>query len=280
MQQVAACAIQKGDLFNWQSMNGQTLAIWMTTTALVIPFSLDAFAATATTEQIYACENRVVFELNGVPRGKITASAGSLEPDGSGLVNWSAQDGRNGYCWVASDGTVLEFGFDNAAITRPLETAPATAGEATVSTDGGALNVRSSPGGEVISSLPNGSTVVLTGQTDAEWVEIEGGGWVSSYLISRTGSGGSRSQSNPAVEATGTSDSASNEPNQAAASGGGNQAVVATGGAGLLIRDRPEGEVSASLPDGATVVLTGQRDGSWVEIEGGGWVSEAYLEYR
>lgn len=259
-------------------MNGQTLAI-LAITAVVTGFSVDAVAATATTDQVRICVTKVVFELNGVPRLDITATPGTLEADGTGLVNWTARDGRTGFCWIRQNGEVADFGFDNAEIihsTSPVSEGITAANGAAflVATDGGALNIRSSPGGEVINTVANGSTLILTGQTSGEWVEIEGGGWVSRYLLSNAGAseGDGAASANPAAIPE-----ASSSETVTVSSG---KAIVATGGAGLFVRSAPNGEVTASIADGTVVSLTGQSSGEWVEIEGGGWVSGAYLQYQ
>ncbi|MBD1911543.1 MULTISPECIES: peptidoglycan-binding domain-containing protein [unclassified Leptolyngbya] len=65
---------------------------------------------------------------------------------------------------------------------------------AVVRTSGDVLNVRSWPNGEVISSLANGTPVVLTGDEEfaggLTWAELSVGGWVARNFLSFTGTGG------------------------------------------------------------------------------------------
>lgn len=251
----------------------QTLIRLITTGTLLLAWSSDAAAITP--EQSRACTNAVILELNGVPRAEVTLSPDAVsEGDGEWQINWQTQDGRTGSCWIGSDQSVTQFVVNQAEITHPkptvLYTVPDRVGATvTVTTEGGDLNVRQSPGGEVIRAVSNGATLVLTGQTSGQWVELEGGGWVSRLLISSDDTTGVDSlRSNPQPV---------NSPNN---TGNSAQAVVKTGGTGLYLRREPNGEVIDSLADGTTVVLTGNRREGWVEIEGRGWVSEAYLQYQ
>lgn len=243
----------------------QTLTLWIATTTLLTTATAALAAPMATDAQVRACTNAVIFELNGVPRSMITLSAGSVEADGTGLVNWSTRNGGAGFCWVAQDNTVTQVVVEvNDSISQeptPIRSSAANGTEMIVATEGGVLNIRNGPGGDVISSAANGSTVLLTGQTSGEWVEIEGGGWVSQYHLTSSD------------RSTGISETAQS-PTQ-----GSGQARVVTEGDGINVRSSPGGEVIFSLPDGAAVSLTGQKDNGWVELQEGGWVSEAYLQY-
>ena len=60
--------------------------------------------------------------------------------------------------------------------------------QAYVRTDGGSLNVRSSPSGRVVGRLANGASISLSGRTSGDWVQLSNGNWVSTRWISRTGS--------------------------------------------------------------------------------------------
>lgn len=251
----------------------QTFAVWITTTTLLSMGSI-AWAAPADPEQERACINTVVFELNGVPRADVRITADS--PADSGFVNWQTRDGRSGFCQIGAEGTVDQFGIEQAEITQPRPTAAYTIPErvgvlVTVATNGGDINVRQSPGGEIVRTAAAGETFSLTGQSSGEWVELESGGWVSRFLVQPI-------DQNPTLGSTSIHTNARDH----AGTGGNalsNQAIVATDGAGLYVRQAANGEVIDSLADGSVVTLTGQRDGEWVEIEGGGWVSEAYLQY-
>jgi uncharacterized protein YgiM (DUF1202 family) len=239
-------------------------------------------APSATAAQVSACTNAVIFRLNGIPRANISVTAGSLEADGTGLVNWSTTNGGSGFCWVDAANRVTQVEVEvDVGITqtpRPVTRNLPTAGTMQVVTDGGSLNVRSSPGGEIVGSAANGSTVVLTGKTSDEWVEIEGGGWVAHYhLVEASGeasveAGAQIAAVSEAAPPTDSETATGGEPR------GRKAEVVAEGG--LNIRNGPDGDVIASVPQGATVILTGQAERGWVEVEGGGWVAETYLRYR
>ncbi len=254
----------------------QAFTVWITTTTFLSICNSPVWAA-AGPEQIRACTNAVVVELQGVPRSEVTVTADPA--NNSEFVNWQTKDGRAGFCRVEPDGSVDQFGIDQAAITNPdpvsTYTIPDRSGAlVTVTTDSGELNVRQSPGGEIIRTVPNGDSLTLTGQTSGEWVELEGGGWVSRFLVTPVDSGTSLSFN--LHHASPESSSSPASPNQVISS---NQAIVATGGAGLYVRQTANGEIVGSIADGSVVTLTGQRSGEWVELEGGGWVSEAYLQY-
>ncbi|MBD2576248.1 SH3 domain-containing protein [Oscillatoria sp. FACHB-1406] len=51
--------------------------------------------------------------------------------------------------------------------------------------EGGPLNVRSGPGGNyrVVRTLRNGGQCVLSGRTSGAWVQLQGGGWVTSIYL-------------------------------------------------------------------------------------------------
>lgn len=252
--------------------HSQTLIGLMTAGSLLLTWSSEAVAIAP--EQIQACTNAVILELNSVPRSEVTILPDAeRDSNGDWMMNWRTQDGRSGSCWIGPDQSVTQFVIQQAEMTSPrsttIYTVPDRVGAAvTVTTEGGDLNVRQNPGGAVIRSVPNGATLILTGRTSGEWVELEDGGWVSRLLISSTDPAGPDSlSSNP-------------QPLDAPDDGTEAKAVVATGGSGLYLRQEPNGEVIDSLADGTTVVLTGNRRDGWVEVEGRGWVSETYLQYR
>lgn len=51
--------------------------------------------------------------------------------------------------------------------------------------EGSPLNVRSGPGSNyrVLRTLRNGGQCVLSGRTSGEWVQLQGGGWVTSIYL-------------------------------------------------------------------------------------------------
>ncbi|MEO1148251.1 MAG: SH3 domain-containing protein, partial [Cyanobacteria bacterium J06638_22] len=81
----------------------------------------------------------------------------------------------------------IEFSAPRPPIGNSFETA-------FVSTGGPPLNVRNSPGGSVIGTLPNGATVELNGRTSGSWVEQTNGTWVFGDFLSFSMSSGSTQQ--------------------------------------------------------------------------------------
>ncbi len=247
-----------------------TLAIWLVpTVAVLTPAAVLNPVAQANADPLLACINAAVLKLDGVPRSEITAS---LAGSGSGAqeVNWQAKNGSSGFCQVGETGQVtqiqVEVAVEQANPVRALT--PAVSGVAPgtqvwVNTTAGVINVRSSPGGEVVGSAANGSPLTMTGKTDGEWVEVTGGKWVSQYLLTTY-------QASP-IAAAGEA-----APSIAQSTAGGSQIATPDGG-GVNLRQTPGGEVIGGLADGTTVRLTGQTEGNWAEIEGGGWVSVDYL---
>jgi uncharacterized protein YgiM (DUF1202 family) len=269
-----------------RTMNHAQIAGWMAKVLVTSGVATTLFMARvafavplATAAQVSACTNAVIFRLNGIPRSNISATAGSLEADGTGLVNWSTTNGGSGFCWVDPANQVtqveveVEVGISQTPrpITRPM----ATGGTMQVITEGGSLNVRSSPGGEIVGSVANGSTVVLTGKSSDEWVEIEAGGWVAQYHLIEADADVAA-----VPDAAPTNSETTNSETAAPVAGPRSREAEVVAENGVNIRSSPDGDVIASVPQGATVILTGQAERGWVEIEGGGWVAEAYLQYR
>jgi uncharacterized protein YgiM (DUF1202 family) len=61
---------------------------------------------------------------------------------------------------------------------------------------------------------------------------------------------------------------------------GGESAEVATNGSRLNIRNHPNGcsRIIGKLYDGDHIELTGHYKNGWAQVEGGGWVSSAWLD--
>ena len=255
-----------------------TLAIWLIFPAVAVIAASSNVQGVA--DPLTACVNAAVVKLDGVPRTGITASLGEAQADGNQRVNWQAQNGSSGFCRVGATGQVTQVQVEVAVretnSVRALTPAVSGAAAGTsvwVSTTAGAINLRSSPGGEIVGSAANGSRLALTGKTNGDWVEVTGGQWVSQYLLVTF---------NPAPDAASESvqASAGASPTQAASgeSASGQSAQIATGdGGGVNVRRSPGGEILYGLADGSKVLLTGQKDGGWAEIQDGGWVSEDYL---
>jgi hypothetical protein len=252
---------------------------------VINPNSVSAQPSTndpATNDPARACVNAAIFKLDGIPRQDLTTSTSGAEADGTRYVDWQARDGRAGYCRLDASGQVTQFSIEVNEITRPTETQDwVTAGTTVwVWTDGGALNLRSAPGGEIIGDIPNGSPVVATGQTSGEWVELEGGKWASRFLLTQSEAESSSVRNPDAANSTTSADSGSSPDSGQARPGQGSSRqyrIATSDGSGVNIRNQPNGDIIASLPDGAAVELTGQSSEGWVELQGGGWVSQAFV---
>lgn len=59
--------------------------------------------------------------------------------------------------------------------------------EAFVSVQEGSLNVRRSPWGDVVNSLPNGARVLVTNNRDGDWVQLNNGTWLREQYIRYSG---------------------------------------------------------------------------------------------
>jgi uncharacterized protein YraI len=57
------------------------------------------------------------------------------------------------------------------------------AGGPRVATNGSPLLMRNGPGGAIIGSLANGSSISLSGRYSGNWAQLNNGAWVSSYWI-------------------------------------------------------------------------------------------------
>ena len=122
-----------------------------------------------------------------------------------------------------------------------------------VHTSGMPLNVRSTPNGRIVGTVPNGSIVnaargsVLEGGYN--WVEIAPNRWVASEFI---------------VYAL-------------------SEAIVSTDGAPLNVRSTPNGRLTDALPNDTPVYVfsNGTEVGgySWVQIGLNRWVAEEFLDY-
>jgi peptidoglycan hydrolase-like protein with peptidoglycan-binding domain len=121
-----------------------------------------------------------------------------------------------------------------------------------VRTNGSSLNVRSSPGGRIVNSLPNGSYVSLSGRSSGGWTQLSNGNWVYSRWIRSGGGGG----------------------------GGGAPgiwAAVRTNGGPLHVRSSPGGRIVGRLPNGTNISLNGRYSGGWAQLSSGNWVYSRWV---
>lgn len=201
---------------------------------------------------------------------------GSVESYVSVSNNWYqlANGGWVSGTWVRPGGT-------------PTGGGPATGGTAgggggtttvTVVNAPSGLLVRSgaSSTSSILRSLPNGSSVSITGDVENNFLELTDGGWVSAAFTTYTSGGSSGG-------ATGTGGTAGGS-----GGGGGSRcaidvsgatsAVVNTNGGDLIVRNGPTAtsEVINFLPDGTRVTLVNESN-CWGLLSGGGWVALEWL---
>jgi len=108
--------------------------------------------------------------------GEIYETSGQVTEDGWVQLAWGD--------WVAGTYVVsVDGGMTEVSVLETLEAnAPEAQGGTTlasVSTLGADLLVRSAPGGEVVDSLTNGTTVELSGRSQDGWVQLRNGYWVA-----------------------------------------------------------------------------------------------------
>ena len=116
--------------------------------------------------------------LGTYPAGEVLETAGIMTPEG--WIQLASGE------WVSGVYVMpLEGDMDPSTTLETLDAqgnpSPDVGGQiwATVSTLGGDLWVRSSPGGAVVGSLPNGSPVALSGMAQDGWVQLQDGQWVA-----------------------------------------------------------------------------------------------------
>lgn len=126
-----------------------------------------------------------------------------------------------------------------------------------VQTNGNPLNVRSTPGGAIVSSLPNGARVELTGRRSGNYLELANGTWVSADWVSMS----------------------STSPSQPPSGADRRVGFVNTAGGPLNVRNSPGGSVVGTLPDGTRVELTGRSSSGFLERSNGTWVDARYISY-
>ncbi|RMF69296.1 MAG: SH3 domain-containing protein, partial [Cyanobacteria bacterium J069] len=133
----------------------------------------------------------------------------------------------------------------------------AMAATGTVQTNGNPLNVRSTPGGPVVSSLPNGARVELTGRKNGNYLELANGTWVSADWVAVGGT-------SPTQPPSGT-----------------DRAVgfVNTAGEPLNVRSAPGGAIVGTLPNGTRVELTGRSSSGFLERTNSTWIDARYVTY-
>ena len=172
--------------------------------------------------------------------------ADQLEPEADELkffqgLNWKPRSSA----WI---------GLISSMMALLILSVTSSAMAAFVRTNGGPLNVRTSPGGRVVGSLPNGANISLSGRASGGWTQLSNGNWVYSSWISSSGGSGGGGGGAPGV-----------------------LAYVRTEGGLLHVRSSPGGRIVGSLPNGSSISLSGRSSGGWTQLANGNWVSTRWI---
>jgi hypothetical protein len=187
-------------LVNWQARNGSSGFCQMGETGEVAQVRVEvaveqphsvraltpAVSGAAAGSPVWVSTTAGAVNLRSAPGGEIVGSAAN----GSELTVTGKTDGEwvevTGGKWVSQ---YLLITFNPALISASSSagstdaaaspTPSVSARSAQVITEGGGINVRRSPGGEVLYGLADGVTVTLTGNREGGWAELQDGGWVS-----------------------------------------------------------------------------------------------------
>ena len=183
---------------------------------------------------------------------------------------------------LLADGKAGPETLNSLGLSRLMDTvsiAPASpgrraSGQAVIATRSGVgVNLRGAPNGAITGGLPDGAAVSVTGREVADgryvWVELTDGQWVASDFLSY----------NRLAAAPGISPAPSSSGQGVPRSG---TAIVSTPtGVGVNLRRTPNGDVVASLPESATVFLTGAEVAAgayiWAETTNGAWIATDFL---
>ncbi|MGG6294762.1 hypothetical protein ACQ4M4_10080 [Leptolyngbya sp. AN02str] len=172
-----------------------------------------------------------------------------------------------------------------------------------IDSQGGLVNIRSVPGGDVVTTVPNETPIELTGRVQSGWLERTDGTWVSAQLVR---SASQEVDTTPAeaaspvaeasvaeapVEAPVTEASPAATPSQAAitaaapttqaAQASAQVGYVNTMGNPLNVRREPSADASVivgRLQNGDRVELTGNVQNGYLERTDGTWVMAQFIQ--
>lgn len=157
------------------------------------------------------------------------------------------------------------FYVNNGYITIGTATSgiPSGATGKVVNTGGAGVYCRATPGGTIITTVPEGTTVQVTGATANGWVPVicaSRPGWISSAYLRVTQLNNASVTPTPTSNVFGT--------------------VMNTGGAPLACRATANGTVIAQIPAGSSVPVRGALKDGWYPVvcdNQNGWVQAIYL---
>ena len=147
--------------------------------------------------------------------------------------------------WVHSGYLINQEDFERTSSTTPRVTSTWPAGTTLVVATSPGASLRDQPGGEIITSLDQGTEVLSSGTETNGWVPVKVGtldGWVLAELLRRAES--------PSAQPFGSSSTV----------------TPAQGLSGANIRSAPNGTIITGIPAGESATLTGNIAGDWAEV--------------
>ena len=256
-----------------RSVRGAAATIALTSgISVVAPAVLGAAAHAANTQTMYATTDVNVRSASS-NSGKVltvVARGQSVQVTGEKVRGWIpvAVNGTTGWIYqrflTAESIRPVRFGSDPLPDTM-IATVP--------------VNVRddSANAGKVLTVAERGQEVQVTGRPDGGWlpVNVNGkSGWIYGRYLT-TGKA-APAPSKPTVDAKSGS-STSRDKSRSALN---NAATRTTSGVNVRTAPSPSGQVIDQLADGASVEVTGEAHGNWVQVRAGhrtGWVYRTHL---
>ena len=209
--------------------------------------------------------------VRSAPSGAIVttvANGSRVDLTGRRSGEWVERTDRT---WVSSAWLAVS---PSPTPTQPQPNVGASRATATIRTNGSSLNVRSSAGGAVVGSVPNGSRIDLSGRRTGEWAERTDGTWIASVWLVPTAGTTPGTGSNPAATPGTPGNSGSNPP---AVGSDVSAGTIRTNGSPLNVRNNPNGAVIGVIANGSRVELTGRNSSGWVQLGQGGWVASEWV---
>ena len=256
-----------------RSVRGAAATIALTSgISVVAPAVLGAAAHAANTQTMYATTDVNVRSASS-NSGKVLAVVArgqSVQVTGEKVRGWIpvAVNGTTGWIYqrflTAESIRPVRFGSDPLPDTM-IATVP--------------VNVRddSANAGKVLTVAERGQEVQVTGRPDGGWlpVSVNGkSGWIYGRYLT-TGKS-APAPAKPNTDTKGDS-STSRDTNRPALD---NAATRTTSGVNVRTAPSPSGQVIDQLADGASVEVTGEAHGNWVQVRAGhrtGWVYRTHL---
>jgi len=230
---------------------------WISTTGSPSPQPGTPIGSPITTA--FARTSGMPLNVRSSPGGAVVgtlANGARVELTGRNSGTWAELTNST---WVSRDWLSVTGTTSPAPEPTPQTPVGDASETAFVSTNGTPLNVRSSPGGAVIGSLPNGARVDLTGRTSGEWSERMDNSWISSNWLSFTGTPNASPEMSEGGDRT--------------------TAFVSTNGTPLNVRSAPGGLVIGTLVNGSRIEMSGRSSGTWAERSNGTWISRDWVRY-